>query len=242
MMDRIQVIPVSCQQVSLFDATSKTCNTLTMNTSERLKLAREEAGYTQETLAARLGVKQQSVQQWESGKTRRPKCINELASLFGVSVDYILNGKEDISELVSPLAARCPLIDWEAAKEWPSNKESLKKQDKLGYPANRVVIKSNCYMLKMDDDAMYNKHTGEGLPKDKYVIVDPSKPVENKNYVVARVRDFPRLICRQFSHDGIHKRLMPMDIFTYKPIDLTPDIEICGVVIACLDLFEKDMV
>lgn len=64
--------------------------------SLKLKSLREEAGYSQARLAAKLGVSQSTVGGWESG-TREPsfKTLMGIADLFGVSVDYLL-GRTDL--------------------------------------------------------------------------------------------------------------------------------------------------
>lgn len=64
--------------------------------SLKLKSLREEAGYSQARLAAKLGVSQSTVGGWESG-TREPsfKTLMGIADLFVVSVDYLL-GRTDL--------------------------------------------------------------------------------------------------------------------------------------------------
>lgn len=59
--------------------------------SDRLRLLRQEMGYTQRLIGERLGVSQQTVAQWERG-TREPdhKTLKRIASLFNVSLDYLM--------------------------------------------------------------------------------------------------------------------------------------------------------
>lgn len=74
----------------------------------RIKQARMAAGMSQKYVAMELGVAGPSVSNWESGKTKpTQENIKALASLFGVSVDYLL-GRDD---LVEPPKHTAPKID-----------------------------------------------------------------------------------------------------------------------------------
>ena len=61
-----------------------------MNLGERIKKCRQEAGWSQEKVAERLGVSRQSVTKWESGQSM-PSTANlfQLAQLFGTTVDFL---------------------------------------------------------------------------------------------------------------------------------------------------------
>lgn len=57
-----------------------------MSLADRIRQAREAAGLNQSDLARRLGVKPQSVNQWERGKTRPGmRRLEKIASVLGVS-------------------------------------------------------------------------------------------------------------------------------------------------------------
>ncbi|MCI8387789.1 MAG: helix-turn-helix transcriptional regulator [Clostridiales bacterium] len=62
-----------------------------MNLSENIALFRHSAGMTQEELAVKLGVTNQSVSKWESGQCCPDiSLLPELAGIFNVSVDRLL--------------------------------------------------------------------------------------------------------------------------------------------------------
>lgn len=108
--------------------------------SVRLKELREKAGYSQAQLAMKLGVRQSTVGMWENGANRPQNArLETLASMFGVSTDYLLGRSNDKggddAPHVSPGAVRVPvlgtipaglpleaiedIIDWEEIpKEW----------------------------------------------------------------------------------------------------------------------------
>ena len=57
----------------------------------RLKELREQAGYSQYSLADAFGISQSTIGNWEAGK-REPnfETMQRLADFFGVTVDYLL--------------------------------------------------------------------------------------------------------------------------------------------------------
>ena len=60
--------------------------------ADKIKVLREQRGMTQAELARRLGVTRSGVNAWEMGVTvPSTQYIVELALLFGVSTDYLLD-------------------------------------------------------------------------------------------------------------------------------------------------------
>ena len=67
-----------------------------MTLAERLVASRKAGGYTQSEIAEKLGVSFQAVSLWERGETT-PELdkLVELASLFGVSLDWLIAGRHE---------------------------------------------------------------------------------------------------------------------------------------------------
>lgn len=60
--------------------------------AEKIKLLRENSGLSQKALADKLGITRSSVNTWELGiSVPSTQYIVELATLFKVSTDYLLN-------------------------------------------------------------------------------------------------------------------------------------------------------
>ncbi|MDO5327162.1 MAG: helix-turn-helix transcriptional regulator [Clostridia bacterium] len=60
--------------------------------ADRIKTLRESKGITQSDLAKKLGITRSSVNAWEMGiSVPSTQYIVELAIIFGVSTDYLLN-------------------------------------------------------------------------------------------------------------------------------------------------------
>lgn len=64
---------------------------------EKLKSARTDAGLTQEQLAVKLMVSRQAITKWEAGKGMPDiENLKALSQLLGVSIDYLLDNKEQL--------------------------------------------------------------------------------------------------------------------------------------------------
>ncbi|WP_414162855.1 helix-turn-helix domain-containing protein [Superficieibacter sp. BNK-5] len=62
--------------------------------SDRLKDRRKSLSLTQEELANLAGVKQQTIQLIESGKTKRPRYLAELAKALDCESYWLLHGED----------------------------------------------------------------------------------------------------------------------------------------------------
>ena len=79
-----------------------------MTIGKRIALLRKEKGLTQEELASHMGVSPQAVSKWENDQTCPDiSALPKLAQLFGVTVDELLSGKEELPAVrVLPPAER----------------------------------------------------------------------------------------------------------------------------------------
>lgn len=89
-----------------------------MNFPERLKYLRKYYGYTQSTLAEKLGVTQGTVAMWETGK-RTPDydTLKVLSEYFNRSADYILGFSEDDSSRKAAETKRDELAELHLSSE-----------------------------------------------------------------------------------------------------------------------------
>ena len=75
--------------------------------SERLKALRKEKGFSQGALSALLGVTQQAVGKWETGRsTPDPKTVARLAELLDTTTDYLLGvGQPQTQQFGGPVGS-----------------------------------------------------------------------------------------------------------------------------------------
>ena len=72
-----------------------------MSISYRIQSLRKNKGLSQEQIASKVGVSRQSVSKWESGVSMPDiENIIILSEIFEVSTDYILKGKDPISNKI----------------------------------------------------------------------------------------------------------------------------------------------
>ena len=84
-----------------------------MKIGKRIAALRKEKGLTQEELADHMGVSPQAVSKWENDQTCPDiSALPKLARLLGVSVDELLEGKQELPAVrVLPPAERKDLKD-----------------------------------------------------------------------------------------------------------------------------------
>lgn len=119
---------------------------------DRLKAERNKRDLSQMALSKLIGVSQQTIGSWETGRTSPdPEMIKVLAEFFGVTTDYLLGNdietaKQEITDAVSD--------DQELREFWDELKERedlqiLCKQTKSLSPA---TIKRVIKYIKMVED------------------------------------------------------------------------------------------
>ncbi|WP_312411605.1 helix-turn-helix transcriptional regulator [Pseudescherichia sp.] len=64
-----------------------------MNLAHRVKQKRAELSLSQTQLAQKVGMRQQSIQAIESGETKRPRLLIELAAALGCEAHWLLYGE-----------------------------------------------------------------------------------------------------------------------------------------------------
>lgn len=86
--------------------------------AENIKILREKKGLSQYQLANELFITRQAVARWENGVTRPDiETIGKLADIFGVSVEYLITGKEIVKEVIVE-----KVVEKEVIKEVPVEK------------------------------------------------------------------------------------------------------------------------
>ena len=170
-----------------------------MNTlGERLKYARERKGLTQSALAALSGASQQSVNMAESGKARRPRSLHEMAKTLGVSVDWLLSGRDggfapaaapalsqvaegdDSSHVaaLSPPGQKLPVFGLQPSKHPGVYSRSSTPVDLVARPAALAGI-PHAFAVSVHDRVMAPRYE----PGD-ILLAHPGKPVTEGDYAL----------------------------------------------------------
>lgn len=98
-----------------------------MALSDRLAILRKTAGYTQESLAEKLGKSQRTIAAWELGdRTPSFDMLSKIADLYDVSTDYLLN-RTNIPNIYKNSAEAGEAARAEDLQAMPSDVRELKE-------------------------------------------------------------------------------------------------------------------
>jgi SOS-response transcriptional repressor LexA len=225
----------------MFDLTAGGCDNSEMNLATRLQEAMDAAGYKQTTLAREVGMAQQSLHKLLTGKSRQSKFLPEIEGVLGLPQGYLLYGKGNpVLGLPQPMVAGCPVLSWESAYNWPKNKNEILENKLFENFSSKLILSSDSYVLRIDDHE-FESSSEQDAPffrKGTYIVIDPIKSYKNMSFVVAKRINHPNLFLRRYvvEDDGNEYLRVIKEKHANPVVDLTPDIEICGVVVAHLDL------
>ncbi|MFB2702643.1 LexA family protein [Aeromonas veronii] len=169
-----------------------------MTISDRIFSRRTALNLSKTALAKAIGVSDVSVGKWESGLNQpKGRYLNDLAAALGVTVDWLLGGGSDGSELptsepipgyhnVEPAVMlpgkRIPILSYVQAGNWREMCEQATTFDgNVEYVTASVDIGSCGFGLWLRGDSM--------LPQFKegdLIIVDPDEAPQPGDYVVAK--------------------------------------------------------
>jgi len=169
-----------------------------MNVSERIKQTRKRLGYSQDVLGAKVGVSRVAVSQWERGESSPSgRYLNDLAAALGVSVDWLLTGKDgevggvnDIQPLgyhnvepaVIPRGRRVPILSYVQAGQWREMCEQATAFDgSLEYVAAGISVGSCAFGLWVRGNSME-----PDFKEGDLLIVDPDEAPKAGDFVIAK--------------------------------------------------------
>jgi len=169
-----------------------------MNVNERIKSRRMACGLTQDQVANRVGVTRVAVSHWErGGADPNGRYLNELAAALGVSVDWLLTGKEEGTMGVSeppfpgyrnvepaeiPQGTRVPILSYVQAGQWREMCEQATAFDgSLEYVAAGVSVGSCAGGPGVRGNSME-----PDFKEGDLLIVDPDEAPKAGDFVIAK--------------------------------------------------------
>lgn len=170
--------------------------------AERFKFARENAGLSQEDLAVKVGLTQQSIAKIENGITLQPRKIKELALSLGVSQQWLQLGIEENAVLSNyvvqeseeaildpELFVRVPILDIELSAGNGAEAELIESSLET-FPLRRDELRkagvsaSNARIVKIWGNSLLPV-----LTNGDYVAVDTAKAQSTRDGDLYAVRD-----------------------------------------------------
>lgn len=175
-----------------------------MTIASRVKSRRESLDITQAELAENVGTSQQSIEQLENGKTKRPRYLPELAKELGVTVDWLLSGTEQSNvTYAGPYtpSPKYPLISSVRAGAWNDADEPYTLEQIDEWYESDVKIQGRAFWLRVDGDSMTSP-TGLSIPEDTLVLFDTGREAVNGSLVAAKLTDTNEATFKKLIIDG----------------------------------------
>jgi len=180
-----------------------------MNIGDRVKSKREALNLTQVELAARIGTSQQSIEQLEGGKTKRPRYLPELSVALDVTVDWLVHGtpEQEISNLTPYRASnKYPVISKVQAGCWAEAVEAYSIKDIDVWLESDASIHGEGFWLEVEGDSM-TAPIGLSIPEGTFVLFDTGRDPANGNLVIAKLSDSNEATFKKLIIDGGQKYL-----------------------------------
>ncbi|MFJ1364564.1 LexA family protein [Klebsiella aerogenes] len=203
-----------------------------MSISSKVKSKRMQMGLNQAELAQMVGTSQQSIEQLENGKTKRPRFLPELASVLGVSVDWLINGASESNvTYVGPNTPRgkYPLISLVSAGSWCEACEPYNLKDIDEWYDSDIHVLGDGFWLRVEGDSMTSP-VGQSIPEGHIVLVDTGRDATNGSLVVAKLTDANEATFKKLVIDGGQKYLKGLNP-SWPMIPINGNCKIIGVVV-----------
>lgn len=183
-----------------------------MTIAARVLAKRTELGLTQTELAEKTGTTQQAIVQLESGKTKRPRYLPELAKVLGCDIDWLLDGKDVITgdnvgsyRPYTP-GNKYPVISRVQAGAWGEAIEAYTLKDIDQWLESDAHIQGDAFWLEVEGDSM-TAPIGLSIPEGTFVLFDTGREAENGNLVIAKLIDDNEATFKKLIIDGRQKYL-----------------------------------
>lgn len=131
-----------------------------MNLSERIKLARKQAGLTQSQLAESVGIAQTAISQLESGKTLRSSYLVQIARTCGVNSAWLASEEGDMNspeDLMTQFSSELEeIFHGEHEDDTALNAALRERIEQLRSvsrhaPSNSLLTEEIPYLIELDD-------------------------------------------------------------------------------------------
>lgn len=191
--------------------------------SDRLVFALQKRSINQAELARKIKVRPQAINYLCNKRATKSQLTYEIADVLNVNGDWLASGVGQMEPSNTDeglkLQSRVPvvLID-EVIKQHPLNP--------LSWLFTTANTGEKGFAITLHDKSMYPR-----FDINTTVIVNPDKKPENKEFVIAYIHSADDVVFRQLESDGKNFILKPINTTMYKPITLTKDDKIMGVMV-----------
>lgn len=217
--------------------TRAACILRRMEMHEAIRKLRERSGLSQSELARQVGVRPQSVQQWEDpeGTSPRRKLWPKLTQALGATEYELLKGPDAgdrfrVAETrgtpydVIDQVAYVPLISWVQAGAWQEAADPYQPGDCERMVAVTRNVSETAFALRVRGDSMEPR-----FPEGSIIVVDPDREPENGSFVVVRMEEQAEVTFKQLVIDAGVRMLKPLNE-RYPIMEINGHATVVGVV------------
>lgn len=151
-----------------------------MSLADRVKQKRIELGLTQTEAAERAGIRQQSWQSIEDGKTLKPRNIIGIAKALKCDADWLMNGGA-FMPMAEVNSRRVPLISYVQAGALAEKNPIEAFDGSLEYILTDLDVSQHTFALRIEGDSMEPDFKAGDV-----IIVDPEVEPTPGEFVVAK--------------------------------------------------------
>lgn len=227
---------------------------LRMDFKHRIKAARKFAGLKQGELADRVGIKQASISDMETGKTSSSSYTASIAAACGVDPLWLETGQGDMrtQESVNPTDTggnvvplqvheatvvpfgdiqKVPLISWVAAGAWSEAIDLYEVGDAEVWMPCPDPIGPRGFALRVEGDSMTSPYPGsESYPHGTFIYVDPDVAHKSGDPVIAKLPSSNSATFKIFIEDAGQCYLKPLNP-QHPMIPITEETHIVAVLV-----------
>lgn len=212
-----------------------------MNMGGRIKLRLEELGWGQIDLLNRVPeLEVGTLSALITRDSKRSVFAPQIAAALGVRLEWLISGEGDKlfgkqKSNVTPgpdIKTVYPLISWISAGTFCDAVDLFQPGDAEDWFPSTKKHSPHTYVLRVQGDSMVSPYPGQRtyLP-GCLIFVDPERSVTNGCRVIAKLPDQDAATFKCYTEDGGRRYLKPLNP-QYPTIEMTPDIQICGVVVS----------
>jgi len=224
-----------------------------MKYGERLRIAREHKGLSQDELVKISGVKQGTISKIERGDQNSSGFDAELSHALNIEAMWLKKGLADFApdwlapdsnknsnlkpiegsnvKRIEKNYGKVPLISWVQAGSWCEAHDPYPSgyaEEWLDCPINHST---GTYALAVTGDSMTSPHAGaESYTEGMIIFCDPALEPRSGDKVIAKLIESNEVTFKIYRVDGGKSWLMPLNPL-YDKIEMTEGMHICGVVI-----------
>ena len=223
---------------------------------ERIQYARKQLGISQGEVAKRCGWSNRGrISLYEQGaRLPNPNDLKRLAEVLGVSIEWIYgettptaksledflahitkdlpNANEVINSTIFQHAKMLPVMTLEALQTAVEHQRPIVSNEHM---MTLLKTSSKAFAMMHSGDSM-EAAKGSSFPDGTIIVIDPEKPAQQGDFVLAYIRKTHSLTFKQLTEDAGKQYLKPLNP-AYPTIELNQGIDLIGTgVVSMLEI------